>query len=104
MHEKTQPNSREEWFNHVEQQEKSDLNGEAYCKHHGLIKARFFYYRKLYRKPEKSPVFTPVVAMPPSNSTSSEVKIELPNGFRCFIPSQINNTQLKQLIGILLAC
>jgi hypothetical protein len=108
MNQKIQPTNREEWFSHVNHQRKSGLSCVEYCRQNELNKAQFFYYCKVLRKPktksELAPSFTPVISALQTHGTPAEIRIELPNGFRCYIPKQIDLSQLKQLIGILLSC
>jgi hypothetical protein len=108
MSQKNQPTTRGEWFSHVEQQEQSGLTQAEYCKQHYLVACRFSYYRQLVRKQKInlpiSSSFIPVVSTPPANTQSAEIRVELPNGFRCYVPSQINPVQLKHFIGVLLSC
>jgi hypothetical protein len=40
----------------------------------------------------------------PEPAAISEIKIFLPNGFSCVIPSAIDSLQLKRLMEVLLSC
>lgn len=108
MNQKYQPTTRDEWFSHVEQQEQSELTQAEYCKQHDLVLCRFSYYRQLIRKQKTSlptsSSFIPVVSIPHANTQPTEIKVELPNGFRCYVPSQISPLQLKHFLGVLLSC
>jgi hypothetical protein len=105
------PKSRSEWFALVKEFEQSNTTQINFCKQKVLILGRFTYYAQIYRKDIKSaskyetPSFSQVVInQPHSSSSHHEIKIELPNGFRCQIPLNISSEALKKLIGALLSC
>lgn len=104
------PKSRTEWFALVKEFEQSDITQTDFCKQKGLILGRFTYYVRIYRKDMKpaptceSPSFSQVVVKQPPIASQSEIKIELPNGFRCQVPSSISPEALKKIVGALLSC
>jgi hypothetical protein len=105
---KTEPKnqSKPDWKNFIEEQEKSGLSQSAYCRHHGLSIGKFGYYRGLLKSEKKhtskQAKFEPVKISP--NTTISEIKVSLPNGFHCIFSSQTNALQVKRLIEVLLTC
>lgn len=105
-----QPKSRSEWFSLVKEFEQSNTTQINFCKQKGLILCRFTYYAQIYRKnvktipKQEAPSFSPVVVKQPLSSSQYEIKIELPNGFRCQIPSNISSESLKKIMGALLSC
>lgn len=105
-----QPATKEEWYSYIQDHEKSGISRAKYCKQKGLILGRFAYYCQQYSKQHKmtssenSPSFSPIVINQPMNLSSNEIKIELPNGFRCQVPSSIAPEMLKKLLGALLSC
>lgn len=103
----TQPKSRSEWFVFVDEQATSGISQTEFCKQRNLILYHFNYYKKLRMRnrtsiPQES--FSPVVIRPDKKPSTSEVKIDLPNGFCCHLPSSIPAEQLKQIISVLLSC
>jgi hypothetical protein len=103
-----QSTRREQWQDIVEKQEKSGLSQAEYCKQNNIVISQFTYYRGLIKtsKLTASPrlnVFIPVKINKVENP-SSEIRILLPNGFHCFIPSQIDAPHIKRLIEVLLSC
>jgi hypothetical protein len=107
MNSETQPKSRAEWFDLVKDQMASGLTQTEFCKNHNLILARFTYYKKqlsLETDQQSDASFSPVIVNQPLNVKISDIKIELPNGFRCHVPTTISSEKLKQLIGVLISC
>jgi hypothetical protein len=82
------PKNRTAWFTLVEEFEQSNLTQINFCKQKGLILSRFTYYVQLYRQintssKQKAPTFSPVLVSSSTPSVATDIKIELPNGFRC---------------------
>jgi hypothetical protein len=106
----TEPKSREQWYQLIEAQKKSNLSQTEFCKQKGLILWRFTYHLRQYRKQNKCnslsecPSFSPVVIPKAANTSPTEIQIDLPNGFRCQVTSPIQPEQLKNIIGVLLSC
>lgn len=104
------PKSRSEWFALVKEFEQSNTTQINFCKQKDLILGRFTYYVQVYRKeikltPKKeTPSFSQVVVNQPSSPPQHEIKIELPNGFRCQVPSNVSAEQLKKILGAILTC
>lgn len=106
---KNDETNRSKWFSMVEEQSRSGLTQIAFCKERNLVLSRFVYYRGLVRSATKvktvSPeVFTPIQVKNLESSSSSEIRIVLPNGFQCFISSRIEVLQIKRLVEALLTC
>ncbi len=103
------PKSRPEWFALVKEFEQSNTTQINFCKQRGLILARFTYYVQIYRKniqptsKQEAPSFSQVINQP-FGSSQHEIKIDLPNGFRCQIQSSILPETLKKIMGALLSC
>lgn len=105
MNNDTQPQSREEWFNLVKEQAASGLTQTAFCKQRNLVFCRFGYYKKQYtlESDPQTKAFSPVLVNTASD-TKCEIKIELPNGFRCHVSSAVTSEKLKQIVTVLLSC
>tara|TARA_R110000868_G_scaffold40766_1_gene140335 strand:- start:577 stop:900 length:324 start_codon:yes stop_codon:yes gene_type:complete len=106
----TKPNQsqkREQWKNLVEAQQASDLSQKEFCRQHNLVLSQFVYYRSQLKitptATESS--FTPVKVTTNSSVTSStDIKLVLPNGFQCVFSSGIEASQVKRLVEALLSC
>ena len=100
---------REQWQVIVDQQEKSELSQAEYCKQNNLVLSQFAYHRGIIKASERtiSPrldIFTPVKINKTEQSPSSDIRILLPNGFQCFIPSHTDALNIKRLMEVLLSC
>lgn len=104
------PKKRAEWFALIEEFEKSNLSQINFCRQKGLILSRFTYYVQIYRKikapspQRKTSCFSPVIVSQSPSAATSDIKIELPNGFRCQVASTIAPDILKKILGALLSC
>ena len=105
------PKTREEWQISIVAFHNSGLTQKEFCKRNGLILARFVYYLQLHRKKQyqinptqETASFSEVVVKKSVNSSHDEIKIELPNGFRCYVACNIQPDQLKKILGALLTC
>ncbi len=97
------PKTREEWQISVDEFLNSGLTQKEFCKQNRLILARFVYYLQLHRKkqnqtnsPQEPSSFSEVIVKKSANSLQDEIKIELPNGFRCQVACNIQPDQLKK--------
>lgn len=104
-----QPDRHEKWKKLVDEQEKSGLSQSAFCKQHNLVLSKFGYHRGLIKSKNKVPtqnknLFSTVQIKKNENIQTEEVKIVLPNGFQCFIPSQMDASHIKRLVEALLSC
>ena len=108
MEEIIQPKSREEWLALVKEYENSNFSQSEFCKERNLTLHKFVYYRQQLRlQNDKSSVqhsFTPVVVSSSQKINANEIKIELPNGFCCYVSSNIQSEHLKKLLGTILSC
>lgn len=108
MEEINQPKTREEWFALVNEYENSNFTQAEFCKKRNLTLHKFVYYRQQLRsqnvKSTTEHSFTPVVVNQAHKASSSEIKIELPNGFSCYVSSTISPDYLKKLLGAILSC
>ena len=102
----THPQTPADWHKLIEEYKKSSLKRSKFCKEKGIPISRFAYYLYSYNKskPQKKPEFSEVIVQPQIIPTIAEIKIDLPNGIRCQIPSCIHPDQLKKLMGALLVC
>lgn len=104
-----EPRNRSEWFLIVEEYQTSNLTQAEFCKQKNLTLAKFVYYLQIYRKQnnirqKEKPSFSEISILQPITSPTNEIKIELPNGFRCQVPSAISTDALKKILGALLSC
>ena len=105
-----EPKNRAEWFLTVEAYQRSNLTQVEFCKQNNLILAKFAYYLQAYRRkdnpqiPKVTPSFSKITLRGPSNSSGQDIKIELPNGFRCEISSSLSAEVIKRIVGALLSC
>lgn len=99
-----QPKSREEWYTIIDEQTSSGLTQTAFCKQHNLSHCKFSYYKQLRIQPQSKPSFTPVKVNTDVSTSTGMIKIDLPNGFCCHIPSSISVERLKSIIGALVSC
>lgn len=102
----TNKDRREKWKLLIEEQEKSTLSQEAFCKSHNLSSSSFVYYRGIFRGNQQSNkskgAFAPVTIAKPT--TLHEIRLTLPNGFQCIFPSDLESSRIKELVGIFLSC
>lgn len=100
--------TRDEWYQIVEEFEKSKLTQATFCKQKGLSLCRFGYYVKKLRILKTTefskPSFSSVVMQRDNNLKVHEIKVELPNGFKCYLPTTIHSEQLKKILSALLTC
>lgn len=106
----------EKWRELIEAQEKSGLSQVAFCKQHHLSKSNFVYYKGVIKsknaieehksKVDKMlpPVFSPIQIKKSDSGTACEIKVILPNGFQCVIPTVADMVQVKRLMEALLSC
>jgi hypothetical protein len=106
MEENHNKKTQEEWFALIEEHKNSKLSHAIFCKEKNIKPHQLGYYRRQYylKSAESKPEFSSVVFSQTKNNVSSEIKIELPNGFICYIPGSIQSVNLKKLIGVLLSC
>jgi len=100
--------TRADWFDCIKEQEKSGVSQAEFCKQKQLSACQFSYYRSLHIKSleEKKiePSFSPIAIKQKLSTNIDPISIELPNGFRCQVASNITSDQLKTVIGALLQC
>ena len=99
------------WNVLIEEQEKSGLSQIEFCKQRNIKPSHFGYYRGVIKSKDKikatqvnQQLFSAVQIKNTESNKLSEVKITLPNGFQCVIPSAMDAVQLKKLMGALLSC
>ena len=100
--------NRERWQGLIEEQSKSGLTQAEFCKQHNIVLSQFVYYRGISKGKTKSPSehneLMPIKISKPHSKVSSEIKLLLPNGLQCLVPSEIDITQIKLLVETLLRC
>jgi hypothetical protein len=106
MEKMTYTDRREKWKLLINEQEKSGLTQEAFCKQHNLNQATFTHYRGVFRGRKSVPkvatsVFTPINI---TKATSNEIRLRLPNGFLCIFPVDINPIRIKEIVENILSC
>ena len=104
-----QSTRREQWLEIVEKQEKSGLSQTEFCKQNNLVISQFTYYRGLIKASEraaspKPEIFSPIKIHKAEQISPSDIRILLPNGFQCFVPSHIDVSHIKRLVEALLSC
>lgn len=99
-----QPTTREEWFVLVDEQTTSGLTQTEFCKQRNLKPCRFSYYKQLHSPSQPKGTFSPVKVNHELSVENGNIKIDLPNGFCCHVPSNISADKLKILIGALVLC
>ena len=97
---------RDKWKKIIEEQEKSGLSQEAFCKANNLPSTSLIYYRGIFRgkqQPKKSSgAFAPVNVT--KAASVNEIRLTLPNGFQCTFPTDLELSRIKELVGIFLSC
>lgn len=98
---------RTKWQELIEEQEKSGLSQDAFCKLHNLVFSNFTYYRSKFRgkaQVQKKPpgTFTPVSVT--KSPVTHEIRLSLPNGFQCSLPLDIDPLRVKELLEVILSC
>jgi hypothetical protein len=100
--------TRADWFGYIKEQEESGISQVEFCKQKELSASQFSYYRSLHIKSlnqkKIEPSFTPIAIKQKISTNIDPISIELPNGFRCQVTSDITADQLKTVIGALLQC
>jgi hypothetical protein len=102
--------TRQQWFDLVEEHKNSGLSQTEFCRQKSLNLCRFGYYIKKTREQTNIlatpnlPIFSQVKIEADLNPKQNEIKIELPNGFKCQLSSSIQPEQLKKILGALLSC
>lgn len=98
-----------EWRTLIEEQEKSGMDQDSFCKIKGVSVAKLQYYRKKTRATPAQPrqkfteiKLTPIVPKPPL--VSKEIRLILQNGIQCFLPTDIDIKQAKEWVEVLLSC
>lgn len=96
------------WKALIAEHEKSGLSQIEFCKQRNIKTSQFGYYRRIIKSQEHADknqhLFSAVKIKKPEAPISSEIKIVLPNGFQCFIPSTLDALQVKHLMEALLSC
>ncbi|MEO8402930.1 MAG: hypothetical protein ABI597_14250 [Gammaproteobacteria bacterium] len=97
------------WQALIEEQERSGQTQAGFCKQREVSSAQFSYYRGLIKaktnnKLTDSNLFSAIHMKKNESNSLAEIRIILPNGFQCYLPSQIDISQVKKLMEALLSC
>jgi hypothetical protein len=97
------------WISLIDEQEKSGMNQETFCKMKGFSVAKLQYYRKKTRTTPAQPrqkftkvSLTNIATNPPL--LSKEIRLILQNGIQCFLPADIDIQRAKHWVEALLSC
>jgi hypothetical protein len=93
----------QKWQALIKEHETSGLSQTQFCKERNISSAQFGYYRNILKSnPSQIGNFTPVTIKSPA--ISADMRITFPNGFQCIFPSDLNPSQVKEWIRMLLSC
>lgn len=96
------------WKELVTEHEKSGLAQKEFCKERNIKPSQFGYYRSLIKSQESvstnQALFSSIKIKKPELNPSAEIKIILPNGFQCVVPSAVDVLHLKKIMEALLSC
>lgn len=77
------PSKQAFWQNHIEQQQASGLNQQAYCEQHNLKPHQLGYWRRKLLSGEVQPDSSNgFIAIPLSGHKDDNLSVSLPNGIR----------------------
>lgn len=99
-----------DWEAVVAEQEKSGMPQKEFCEERGLILTTFVYHRCRIKKNSREaqrlqPSFKPVKVIKNDEASAiGDIRLSLPNGFQCAFPCQLDSTQIKRLVEVLLSC
>jgi len=103
MNKEDQELRHEKWRKLINEQEESGLTQADFCLERNISTAQMSYYRGLFKpKPVQTGAFSPVCIK--QASSSKDIRITLPNGFQCVFPSDLNTSQIKEWMMVLLSC
>lgn len=93
----------EKWQELIREQEASGLSQTQFCKDRNISSAQLGYYRSVLKPGRpKMGSFSPVTIK--QASSPKDVRITLPNGFQCVFSSDLNASQIKEWMMVLLSC
>ena len=94
------------WRILVEEHEKSGLSQREFCMQHSLVVSQFNYYRTQFKaqQPSKNINELMPIQLQKNSSGSNEIRLLLPNGLQCILPSQLDVIQIRRLVEVLLSC
>ena len=109
------PDSKQWWFEHIEEWEKSPLPQRQYCKQHNISYSRFVKYRAVYSKEsyERSFLdsdFAPISIVEDEPETQQniidtnpkpDIVITLPKDIKISVPYQFDSDHLSSLVKVL---
>jgi len=88
------------WEKHIAAWRRSDLSQAEYCRNNGLVKSRFWYWRKRFdRHGTEDITFVPVTVSPSRTSQScGAIRVITPNGYRIELENGFDPDGMRQLI------
>lgn len=98
------------WKSLIEEHKQSGQSQKAFCAVRGIASGKMSYYRSVLFAQEKlalgnAPKLVPVqLKSAVAPSAAQDIKITLPNGFRCEIPVSVDVARIKGLMEALLSC
>lgn len=105
---RTKPKSLSEWKLLIEAQEQSQQTQKIFCEQQNISLSQFIYRRSIIKSKEKvkegKKLFTEIGIKQSELPKSYEIKILLPNGFQCVVPSGVETDRIKRLMEVLLSC
>lgn len=110
MHKESQKERHAQWRQLLEDQKTSGSSQKIFCKERGINLPQFVYYNSRFKNKADTPIQSPEYFAPVKVSVKehitplSEIKLSLPNGFQCILPSQLESTQIKRWVEALLSC
>lgn len=105
-----QKEQQAQWRQYIEDYKKSGLSQSAFCKERNIDLKKFYYYNGSFKNKENIPTkktvpFEPVkIALNDKAIQTAEIKLTLPNGFQCILPSHLESALIKRWVEALLAC
>ncbi len=92
---------RKFWENHIKQWGASGQGQRVYCKKHGLIINRFYYWKRRITAADKSHVsFLPVALSDSPANTHTSIRIHTPNGYIIEVENQNGLIEINRLVSM----
>lgn len=97
---------RAEWFARVQEQEKSSLSCNKFCKQNELSLSTFRYYRLLYLKQRKpvQAIKSPFLELSIAPTSADPFQLTFPNGILLALPQKFDQERLMKLMEVLRLC
>ena len=103
------------WQLLIHEHEKSGCTQRLFCKQRGISAAQLSYYRSILKTSKPAPqadtaLLAPIKIQPPVRISApqpyspDEIKVTLPNGFKCAVPINTPPASFKGFLQVLLSC